>query len=85
MYLFTTAVHTSILGALLHVFTYPLVSRVCQNAPAWGLTTLQDQQLSGLIMRVPAGISYLVAGLVLMAGWIRESEYRVLAREGSRA
>jgi len=28
---------------------------------AWGLTPLEDQQLAGLIMWIPAGLAYLVA------------------------
>jgi len=48
---------------------------------SWGLTPLEDQQLGGLIMWAPAGIVYIVAGLLMFAGWLRESEKRVLRRE----
>lgn len=72
--IFTTAIHTSILGALL-----TLTSRIwypgCVNTTAaWGFTPLEDQQLGGLIMWVPAGLVYLGAGLKLLADWLRESE-----------
>lgn len=70
-YLFTTAVHTSVLGALLTFSTrlwYPVYA---QTAPAWGLTALEDQQLGGLIMWVPGGVVFLVAALALLAVWIR--------------
>jgi putative membrane protein len=73
-YLFTTAIHTGILGALLTfapVIFYPAYSA---TAPSWGLTPLQDQQIGGLIMWVPAGVVYLVAGLILFARWLRQSE-----------
>src|SRR6185312_8780404 len=74
LYVFTTAVHTSILGALLtfapHIW-YPGYSTTTQ---AWGLTPLEDQQLGGLIMWVPAALVYLVAGLALFAAWLRESD-----------
>ena len=73
-YVFTTAVHTSILGALLtfapHVW-YPAYSPTTQ---AWGLTPLQDQQIGGLVMWVPAGLVYLAAGLMLFAAWLKESD-----------
>lgn len=73
-YVFTTAVHTSILGALLtfspHLW-YPLYSNTTQ---AWGLTPLEDQQLGGLVMWVPAGLVYLAAGLWLFAAWLKESD-----------
>jgi putative membrane protein len=70
-YLFTTAVHTSILGALLtfaHTLWYPLYR---ETTSAWGLTPLEDQQLGGLIMWIPAGALYMIAGLILFATWIR--------------
>jgi len=73
-YLFTTAVHSSVLGALLTFSTrlwYPVYA---QTAPAWGLSALQDQQLGGLIMWVPGGVVFLVAALALLAAWIRPKE-----------
>ena len=77
LYLFTTAVHTSLLGALTfsgHLW-YPLYQAT--TAP-WGFTPLEDQQLAGLIMWVPAGLAYLVAALAIMASWLREPR-RMLA------
>ena len=80
LYLFTTAVHSSLLGALLafspDVFYAPYES----TAPAWGLSALEDQQLGGLIMWVPAGLVYFGAALALLASWMRQSE-----RSASRA
>jgi putative membrane protein len=73
--LFTTAVHTSILGALLTFSTrvwYPIYDA---TTAAWGLTPLEDQQLAGLIMWVPAGLAYLVAALALLATWLAEPEH----------
>ncbi len=73
-YVFTTAVHTSILGALLTFAPnvwYPAYSKTTQ---AWGLTPLQDQQIGGLVMWVPAGLVYLAAGLWLFAAWLKESD-----------
>ena len=66
-YLFTTLVHTSVLGALLTFSTrvwYPVYEA---TAPAWGLAALEDQQLGGLIMWVPGGLVYMAAGLALLA------------------
>jgi putative membrane protein len=73
LYVFTTAVHSSILGALLTfapTVWYPVYA---PTAPVWGLTPLEDQQLGGLIMWVPAGVVYLVSGLILFAGWMHAS------------
>jgi len=76
LYMFTTALHSGVLGALL-TFTQKLwYPAYTATAPAWGLTAMEDQQLGGLIMWVPAGLIYIAAGLALFAGWLRESERR---------
>jgi cytochrome c oxidase assembly factor CtaG len=77
LYLFLTTVHTGILGALLtfsSTLWYPAYSG--RSAP-WGLTALEDQQLGGLIMWVPASITYIVAALVLSAHILRRAGARV--------
>ncbi|HEX4488641.1 MAG TPA: cytochrome c oxidase assembly protein [Terriglobales bacterium] len=76
VYVFTTAIHTSILGALLTFATSPWYSIYQHTAAFWGISPLEDQQLGGLIMWVPAGVTYIVVGLCLFAGWIRESDRR---------
>jgi len=70
LYVFTTAVHSSILGALLTFAPTTWYSVYAPTAPVWGLTPLEDQQLGGLIMWVPAGIVYAASGLALFAAWI---------------
>jgi putative membrane protein len=85
LYIFSTGVHTSILGALLTFSTtlwYPLYSRTA----AWGLTPLEDQQVGGLIMWVPAGGVYVVAGLGLLVTLLHDSDVREpeLCRPGSQ-
>jgi putative membrane protein len=80
LYMFTTSVHSGVLGALItfaHSVWYPAYT----TTQTWGLTPLEDQQLGGLIMWVPAGLVYIAAGLALMVGWMRESERRVAGRE----
>ena len=81
LYVFTTSVHSGLLGALLTFSSavwYPAYGNLGRS---WGLTALEDQQLGGLIMWIPAGLVYIVAGLALFAGWLRESEARVRRRE----
>jgi putative membrane protein len=82
LYIFTTTVHTGALGALLTFSGTLWYPAYAPRTAAWGFTPIEDQQLGGLIMWVPASISYVVAGLWLMARWIRESEAQVLRREG---
>jgi putative membrane protein len=78
VYIFATAMHSGVLGALLtfspHVW-YPLYER---SATTLGLTPLEDQQLAGLLMWVPAGITFIAGGLYFFAAWLKESERRVM-------
>ena len=67
---FTTMVHTGALGALLTLSTVTWYSSYVETAQAWGLTALQDQQLGGIIMWIPAGMVYIVCGLVLSYRWL---------------
>jgi cytochrome c oxidase assembly factor CtaG/cytochrome c551/c552 len=76
LYVFTTAIYTSILGALLTFSTSVWYPAYSGRTTAWGLTPLEDQQIGGLIMWVPAGVVYTVAGLALFAMWLRESGSR---------
>ena len=70
LYLFTTTVHTSVLGALLTFATHPWYSAYVDRAPHWGLAPLEDQQIGGLIMWVPASLVYVGVALFLLARWI---------------
>jgi len=74
LYVFTTAMHTGALGALITFAGSILYPAYASTAPAWHLTPLEDQQLGGLIMWIPAGLVYVVAGLALFAAWLRESD-----------
>jgi putative membrane protein len=81
LFLFTTALHSGLLGALITFATNVWYPGYLKTTQTWGLTPLEDQQLGGLIMWIPAGLVYVVAGLALFAGWLRESEARVVKRE----
>jgi putative membrane protein len=81
LYLFTTALHSGFLGALITLARTVWYPAYEGTTTSWGLTPLEDQQLGGLIMWVPACSVYVVAGLALFAGWLRETERRVQARE----
>jgi putative membrane protein len=69
LYLFTTMVHTGALGALLALSPTLWYPSYQASASALGLDPLQDQQLGGLVMWVPAGLAYVAAGLVLAMRW----------------
>jgi putative membrane protein len=73
LYLFTTTVHSSVLGALLTFAARPWYPSYLNTVPQWGLSALEDQQLGGLIMWVPASFVYIGIALVLLARWINAS------------
>ena len=71
LYLFTTTIHTGVLGALLTFARQPLYASMEQGLTPWlGLTALEDQQLGGLIMWVPGALVYVGAGLWLLSRWV---------------
>jgi putative membrane protein len=77
LYVFTTAVHTGILGALLTFAPQAWYPAYGNTTQPWGLTPLEDQQIGGLIMWVPASLVYLAAGLLMIAAWLTESDVRL--------
>jgi putative membrane protein len=79
-YIFATATHTAILGAILTLAQsnwYPVYEPLTR---AWGLTPLEDQQLGGLIMWIPPAFAYLAAFLWIFLLWIRDADVRHPAR-----
>jgi len=73
LYIFTTGIHTGILGALLTLSSQLWYPAYQNTTTAWGLTPLEDQQLGGVVMWVPASLVYLATGLALFAAWMRDS------------
>jgi putative membrane protein len=74
MALFVTTLHTSLLGALLtfsHGYWYstaPYLASFC------GLSRIEDQQLAGLVMWIPAGLAYITAALFVLRSALQEPE-----------
>ncbi len=64
--IFTTAMHTSVLGALMTFAGYIWYPIYIERTPLWGISPLEDQQLAGLIMWIPAGMVYLIVTLILL-------------------
>jgi putative membrane protein len=69
-------------GALLVLAKYPLYALQSVGAAAWELTPLQDQQLAGVIMWVPAGLAYVLAIAWLIAKWMEHAELEEIKRSG---
>jgi putative membrane protein len=73
LHLFATMIHMTLLGALITFAGRVLYVQQTHTAALWDLTPLEDQQLAGLIMWVPAGTVYAGAALAFAALWIRQS------------
>jgi putative membrane protein len=81
LYVFTTAIHTSVLGALLTFASRPWYSPYALTTAAWHLTPLQDQQIGGLVMWVPAGTVLIAIALWMVPKWLQLSDRRwILSR-----
>jgi putative membrane protein len=80
LYVATAAVLSSMPGALMVLTQRPLYGVHAETVAAWGLTEIQDQQLAGLIMWIPAGFAYLTAIVVQLVLWLRDSERRARLR-----
>ena len=68
---FLTTMQMSLLGAVLTFGSRALFAPHFGTTAAWGLSPLEDQQLGGLIMWVPAGTIYAGIALALLGLWIR--------------
>jgi putative membrane protein len=70
IFVFLTAVHTSLLGALLTFAPRVWYPTYQHTGGMHGVTPLEDQQIAGLLMWVPSGAILMVCGLALFAAWL---------------
>jgi putative membrane protein len=73
IYVFATTMHCGLLGALITVSPHVWYPPYLVEHPG-GLTPLEDQQLAGLLMWIPASMTFVAAGLFLFAEWLRHSD-----------
>jgi putative membrane protein len=73
--LFATGMQTGALGVLLALARQPMYPAQAMLARASGVDPLQDQQLAGLVMWVPAGLVYVAAALAIAGIWIANSSH----------
>ena len=77
VYVFVTAAHSGALGALIAFSPRVLYPIYQSTTMQWGLDPIEDQQLAGILMWIPAGILMTILGVALFAAWLGEAERRV--------
>src|SRR5688572_22216438 len=82
--LFTMALQGGLLGALITFAPTPWYEVYASTTQPWGLSPLEDQQLAGAIMWIPAGTMYTLAALVLFFIHLAGIERAANQREGRR-
>jgi putative membrane protein len=80
---FAMGLQSVFLSALLTFATTPWYAAYTETTEAWGLTPLEDQQIAGAVMWVPAGLVYVGAGVALLVAWIRAAERSPIGLAGS--
>lgn len=71
---FAMAMQSVILSLLLTFAPSPWYDSYATSTRSWGLEALEDQQLAGAIMWVPAGFVYVGVALALFVAWLNGSE-----------
>jgi cytochrome c oxidase assembly factor CtaG len=77
LFIFTTMIHTGALGALMRFALIVRYPPYINTTSALGLAPLEDQQLGGLVMWIPAGFAYLCAGPAIGAHWLSGQRARL--------
>jgi putative membrane protein len=90
LFVFVTATHSALLGVLLTFAQSLWYPDYAAPARRMAIDALQDQQLAGLLMWVPAGAIFTLVGVALFAAWLGQAERRAalgtvaLASRGER-
>ncbi|HWB72019.1 MAG TPA: cytochrome c oxidase assembly protein, partial [Egibacteraceae bacterium] len=78
--LFLATLQGGALGALMAFSPVAWYRVYAESVGAWGLTPLQDQQAAGMLMWMPGGIVYVLAGAALFVSWLRADEHAAAAQ-----
>lgn len=74
LYLFTTTLQAGALGVFMAFSPNLWYSKYAATTPAWGIAPIEDQQLAGYIMWMPACLIYALAAALIFGLWLREPE-----------
>lgn len=80
VFVFVTALHTGLLGALLTVSGRTIYPTHAARSRAIGADALDDQRLAGLLMWIPAGAVTTALALALFVAWMGAIERRSARR-----
>lgn len=78
---FATVIQSGLLGAILTFSRNPLYEMHAGYTEMWGMTLLEDQQLAGILMWVPMGLTFTLVALLLFRSWLIASERQAQRRE----
>jgi putative membrane protein len=73
LFVMTAAVATDLPGVVMVFAPRALCTMPGEDAYAWSLTPLQDQQIAGMLMWVPANLIFFAIATWLFARWISAS------------
>jgi putative membrane protein len=73
VYLFTMSLHGMLLGVFMVLAPGVWYEDYAATAPAWGVTALEDQQIAGWIMWMPACAIYAFIAAVIFGRWLHRS------------
>jgi putative membrane protein len=74
LYLFTTSLHGMVMGVFMTLSPRAWYSDYESTTQAWSLSALEDQQIAGLVMWMPACGAYAIIASLVCAYWLRESQ-----------
>ena len=75
LYVMTAAVATDLPGVIMVFSPRAICTMPGENAARWNLTPLQDQQIAGMLMWVPANLVFFGIATWLFALWISDAKY----------
>jgi len=70
LFVMTGAVATDLPGVIMVFAPTAICTMPDENAAVWGITPLQDQQIAGLLMWVPANLIFFAIATYLFARWM---------------
>jgi putative membrane protein len=77
LFVFTSVMQSGLLGAILTFAPGTIYAGHLPYTAAWNLTSLEDQQLAGLIMWIPMGLWFTLTTLFLFFAWLRDADRSV--------